>query len=209
MIPEVTTTVQITFKTLRIKPFMPLLQTGFHLPIPPAHRSVQTFLCEACGLDPSVVQERIQTLFLNGNPVDDREAATLRHGDTLALSAAMPGLVGATMRSGGVLACFRNTLSHRVRDTAAMDQAGLLKIKLFNLLIREMGPWFLSRGIWVSGPDMQQTLAGLSDADWRNCREAVLDQHPMDPDLLRQMQWAQDTAEVSLRVFFEDSMGGE
>ena len=38
------------------------------------------------------------------------------HGDTLALSAAMPGLVGATMRRGGYFAGLRANISHRDQD---------------------------------------------------------------------------------------------
>jgi hypothetical protein len=138
--------------------------------------------------------------------VDDRQTAFLGDGDTLALSAAMPGLVGATMRSGGVLACFRNTLTHRPKEGVAPDAAGLLKVKLFNLLIVEMGPWFMSRGILVSGQDIRQLLADLSDADWRQCASALLDHIETAPAILRGMDWPQAAAEIGLHVFFEDSM---
>lgn len=57
------------------------------------------------GLPHFYVEERIQTLLLNGLAVDDPDTAVLESGARLALSAAMPGVLGATLRRGGACIC--------------------------------------------------------------------------------------------------------
>ncbi|MFZ1984323.1 MAG: hypothetical protein WAU91_07900 [Desulfatitalea sp.] len=127
---------RLHFQNNPIAAFFPLLQQGFYVEITPGN--LQDMLCQMCGIDPGSVRDRIQTLFLNGKPVDDLETVFVQDGDCLALSAAMPGLVGATMRSGGVLAGFRSSISYRPAETRSNPYGGVLSIKLFNLLIKEI-----------------------------------------------------------------------
>ena len=85
--------------------FFPLLQKGVYIEID-SGVTVRRILEQYCAGGNGYILRRIQTIFLNGKPVDDTDAAILKDGDCLALSAAMPGLVGATMRSGGLLPDF-------------------------------------------------------------------------------------------------------
>ena len=77
--------------------FVGLLNAGFMINVR-VGESVRTLLCDRIGLDQSYFDERIQTLFLNSKPVDDPATAVVKDNAILALSAAMPGLVGATFR---------------------------------------------------------------------------------------------------------------
>ena len=64
----------------------------------------------------------------------------------LALSAAMPGLVGATLRRGGTYAAMRAAITRAAeRGAAAAREEPLVRVKLFNLLIDELGPLLLAR----------------------------------------------------------------
>ncbi len=128
--------------------FYPLLQRGFQVKTR-LGCSVRSFLSDDLGIEPDYIENRIQTVFLNGHPVDDVEKTTVTDGAALALSAAMPGLVGATMRRSGVLASFRDTITYQANDACASDGEGFVTIKLFNLLVRELGPGFLKRGVWM------------------------------------------------------------
>lgn len=132
--------------------FLPLFQEGVGVMIV-AGVSLQDLMCRQWCLNPDYVRNRISTLFLNGRPVDDTDAALIRDGDILALSGAMPGLIGATMRRGGVLAPFRSGITHQadLECGAAGERPGRITLKLFNLLIPEIGPHFLARGVMVSG----------------------------------------------------------
>jgi len=159
-------------------------------------------LSQMCGIDPGRVRDRIQTLFLNGKPVDDLETVFVQDGDCLALSAAMPGLVGATMRSGGVLASFRNAISHRQAETQSNPHGGVLSIKLFNLLIKEIGPQFLQQGVLVVPDDLRNLLAALLKDDWRNFKTAELNAQVINMDALAQMGWLVGPGFVRLEVTF-------
>jgi hypothetical protein len=55
-------------------------------------------LCDQFQVETDYLENRIKTIFLDGKPVDDEDKAVLKNGSTLALSAAMPGLVDSTFR---------------------------------------------------------------------------------------------------------------
>jgi hypothetical protein len=137
----------------------PLFQEGFQVAAK-VGCDIQSLLCEQFGLMPDYLANRISTIFLNGKPLDDVSSAVIMDGATLALSAAMPGLVGATFRKAGHLAAFRGSITYQKKDDAPITaHDGFVTLKLFNLLIGEMGPQFLERGIWVNG----RVLRGFFD----------------------------------------------
>ena len=180
--------------------FLPLLQKGFYVTI--SNSNLQNILCHTCGLDAEQVRSRIQTLFLNGKPVDDMAGTHVHDGDCLALSAAMPGLVGATMRSGGVLAGFRRSISHRSmgRQTDTVD--GVLLIKLFNLLTKELGPRFLQQGILVSPDDLRTLLRSPTSIQWDDCYKAELNSREVGIEALAAMDWDPNKGLIRLEVTF-------
>jgi hypothetical protein len=202
LVPEISAFLRLSFKTLRIVPFFPLLQQGFHLPLPKSC-SIKEFLCDICGLSAAHVLTRIQTIFLNGMPVDNVETAVVKDGDTLALSAAMPGLVGATMRSGGVLACFRGAIPHQ-SNTAEISPAGIISIKLFNLLIKELGPLFLCKGVLVSAENVNDTFALLTVEDRQACSGATLNQRVIDPAKFSALTLPGGKEMIHLQVDFQE-----
>jgi hypothetical protein len=189
---------RLHFQKDPISGFFTLLQKGFYIGI--SNGNLQNILCQTSGLDPDQVRSRIQTLFLNGKPVDDMAGTHVQNGDCLALSAAMPGLVGATMRSGGVLAGFRHSISHRATDRQTDQSGGVLLVKLFNLLIREMGPRFLQQGILVRPDDLQTLLRSSPQVEWNDCRKAELNSSQIDIETLAAMEWTQDKGLIRLEV---------
>jgi hypothetical protein len=112
--------------------------------------SVYSFLADELGLAADYVRERITTVFLDGQVVDALEDAVLQDGSLLALSAAMPGLAGATLRRSGPLAVMRAAITRTAdRASARPPPVGtsIVRIKLFNLLLDEIGPVLLEHGI--------------------------------------------------------------
>jgi len=136
----------------------PLFQKGFRVEIETGC-TLESLLCDQWELSAEYVQQRISTLFLNGKPVDDISTATVAEGAVLALSSAMPGLVGAVMRRGGFFSSLREGITYReiVRD--GRTRRGIVTVKLFNHLIEELGPRFLSRGLFVNHFDLENALA--------------------------------------------------
>ena len=117
--------------------------------------SIKNLLCEQYKEKTDYLTERIKTIFLDGHPVDDAKTALVEDGSTLALAAAMPGLVGATFRKGGVLSSFRSSISYKKEQKLAdSHETGIVKIKLFNLVTRELGQLFLKKGVWLKNKDI-------------------------------------------------------
>ena len=144
-----------------LRHFFPLFQEGIVVEAETAG-SVKAFLCEQIGLDPYYVEESISTVFLDGMPVDDMDAAVLHDGAALALSAAMPGLVGATFRKGGYYAPLRSAISYRSAEAPDGAGRGRVRIKLFNTVMEAAGAQFLRRGIVLSASRTAQVLGMLA-----------------------------------------------
>lgn len=107
--------------------------------------SLKDFLCRHLAIPEDYLEHRIQTILLNSRPVDDVEKTIIADGDVIALSAAMPGLAGATLRRGGHLSPMRAAISGPRRQTMPVEKStGMVILKLFNLVAREMGPLILS-----------------------------------------------------------------
>jgi hypothetical protein len=154
--------------------FLQLLQKGVKVRAR-IGSTVLSFLCDDLGISPEYVDKRIQTLFLNGKAIDNPDTALLKEDSTLALSAAMPGLLGATLRKGGYYARMRNEISHQEQSQIITIHEGFVSLKLFNLLSAEIGPAVLARGIWVKGEELNQFFKELPDELITTCKELRVD----------------------------------
>ena len=121
--------------------------------------SLRAALCDQLGINNAYLDDRVQTLFLNGKAVDDVDTAQIGPGDTVALSASMPGLVGATMRKGGRYAVLRDNITLATQVACELGTETRITLKLFNLIAPELAPLLLANGVYVSG----ERLAHLMD----------------------------------------------
>lgn len=143
-------TISFSIEKDHLSLFFSLLQQGFIISAE-VGCSLKNLICNQFNVTPEYLSGRISTIFLNGKPVDDVKYAIIKDGDILALSGAMPGLVGATFRSGGALSVFRSSITHENDDDINEGPVqGRITLKLFNLLVSEMGPAFLKRGIIIT-----------------------------------------------------------
>lgn len=138
--------------------FFPLLMEGVEVEIETG-ASVKKLLIEQFGISADYISSRITTLFLNSRAVDDAATALVQDGATLALSGAMPGLVGATMRSGGFYAAMRGAMTYQNDTDIPLAKQGRIKLKLFNLLLDELGPRVLTRGILLPAEGLRRFLS--------------------------------------------------
>ncbi len=177
----------LTVESRALPLFFPLLQDGFMLEAR-VGASIREFLQDRCRLARNSIENRIRTLFLDGMPVDDLDGVIIENNSTLALSGAMPGLVGAVMRSDSPLRSFRRSITHGVGTSTNMkhqqQQLGLVRLKLFNTVMSEFGPHFLSLGILLEPVVLKDFLAELSDSQRRGIGEMLVDNEPVDESLL-------------------------
>ena len=183
--------------------FLPLLQREF-LVETKGGRSIKDLLCETYDVDEDYLKNRINTLFLDGKPVDDVEATTVNIGSTVALSAAMPGLVGATLRKGGSLANFRSNISYDGKSASAETiRVGRVGIKLFNMVVNEIGPVFLKQGVLVRKEDFESFFNDRTEILRSITNSSEKDGQPIALDQLAAMGWPATSEYVFLKVVLQ------
>ncbi|MCJ7710817.1 MAG: hypothetical protein MUQ32_08290 [Chloroflexi bacterium] len=144
----------------------PLFQRGVVVSINGA-RSVADFLTVDLAIEPDYVRHTIATVFVDAMVVDDLDRAMLHPGSTLTLSAAMPGLVGATLRRSSYYAAMRAEVSWREGPSSGPDHesAPTIRVKLFNLIIPGVGPSILRRGIVLAHDEAVRILGPDPDLE--------------------------------------------
>lgn len=73
-------------------------------------------------------------------------------------------------------------------------------IKLFNLLINEIGTRILRRSILVRKTDLQDLLGSWSDLDWKRCLQVELNGQIIHADTLLAMGRSQEPELIRLQA---------
>ena len=168
------------FYQLLSKGFIIYAQTGC---------TVKELLCGQLGIKDDYLEERIQTIFLDNKTVDDTDSSVIGKGSVLSLSAAMPGLLGATLRKGGWYAPMRSQISHDNSIIPGTNKKGEVTIKLFNLIVRELGPLFLDQGVQVKGQDFIDIVAQNENVFIAGCKQALKNGKDIVPEKLMEVEW--------------------
>ena len=182
-----------------------LLQRGFMVRVQ-VGGSVRALLSQQLNISPEFLEGRIKTIFLDGKPVDDIDSTIIKEGSTVALSAALPGLAGATLRRGGAFASLRSQITHPVHETAAAQREGFIVLKLFNLLMDELGPALLHHGVFIKKEVLKEFLKNLPKDFWAGCQDPQVDGEEVELDKLLRMNWPEDEDPLRIRVQARDSI---
>jgi hypothetical protein len=164
--------------------------------------SVEVFLRQEMGASAETI-EKIQSIMLDGRPVDDIKSSLVHDGSTLALSAAMPGLVGATLRRGGTLSSFRSGITYHETEQASVA-SGWVIVKIFNLLMAEMGPPLFQTGVLVGSSDLLELLSGRR-AELGKGYRATFDGKPVAAETLEGSSVLEGTGQVFVTIAVDPS----
>lgn len=178
----------LTVEKDRVAAFLPLLAQGFTIKIKTGS-NVRDLLSSQIGLSDEYLEHRVQTIFLDGKAVDNIGRAVVRQNSTLALSAAMPGLAGATLRRRGPYAAMRHQITHVNNAENEIVENGTIVLKLFNLVAGDIGPMFLRQGVWINGKGLYNFFQKASDHLWAGCRAAEIDGRRREVDKLAVLDW--------------------
>lgn len=129
------------------------LQKGVFINFLPGE-TVTAFILRVLSLSEESMKREIQTLILNNACVDEPDTRELFSGDTLVLSGAMPGLVGAMLRSNSPIKVMRQTLSASVHRTDPTVPESMIRLKLFNTVLAEHKEALLKVGFYLDGEDV-------------------------------------------------------
>jgi hypothetical protein len=191
------TTVHLTVEKSCVPAFYPLLARGFTVKTR-VGCSVKALICGCLGLSADYLDKRLQTIFLDGKAVDDIETVVVRQGATLALSAAMPGLAGATLRRGSAYAAMRNQITSQKGTCGEGTEDGTICLKLFNLVAEDVGHLFLEKGVFISGKNLRDFFRNASDKLFSGFRPGEVDGVQMSAEQILSMDWEQ--TEVFLKL---------
>jgi hypothetical protein len=136
--------------------------------------SLSDLLCDQFGISPDYIKNDIKVIFLDYSPVDDLDTAVIKDGAILALSAAMPGLVGAAMRRDG-LSWMRSSITYHEQESKHEKQEGVLHVKLFNQVMADLGESFLRRGVYVKSVFLADFLGRFAGDFWQGVGEIARD----------------------------------
>lgn len=192
----------LSVKANLISRFLKLIEHGFKLKIK-AGLSIRELLGHHLGISDEYIDNRIQTIFLDNKPVDNVNTAWVENGSRLALSAAMPGLVGATFRKGGLYASLRSTISYSKTESSIVKDEGEIILKFFNMVAKELGPVFLQKGIMVEGNTFQNFVLRNADDLKAACTLIYLNDEKVDIVKLVEMNWK--NTEIFLQVTSEET----
>ncbi len=132
--------------------------------------------------------------------MDDVDTAIVTHGATLALSASMPGFVGAAFRRGGYYASMRDNVSYVAGGESEQVKDGLVTLKLFNMTCPELGPLLLGMGVCLDPKALEEFFRERPANFWSGCCTANVDGQGIDPNNLRDRQWSKTPGPVLLKV---------
>jgi hypothetical protein len=187
----------LVVKADRTAAFLKLIEFGFKLRIKTG-LSIRELFCGQLGVSDDYFENRIQTVFLDGKPVDNEDTARVHDGARIALSAAMPGLVGATFRKGGQYASFRGTISHSEDGNSGEIGEGEITLKLFNMIAKELGTMFLQQGIIIDGKRFQDFVRRNPEELKAGCHSIHLNAEKADVAGILKRNW--ENTEIFLQV---------
>jgi hypothetical protein len=193
--------IAIDIPSVLLSNFFPLFQQGVVIEAE-VGCTIKQMLTVQFGISAEYLAKRITTIFLNSKAVDDASTAVVSNDSVLALSGAMPGLVGATMRSGGYYAAMRGAMTHKNKEVVAVEKQGRIKIKLFNLLLPELGAKILLHGVYLTG---QEVLNLLDDFPEKlSLRRSRYNDQIVDLEFLRNQLSLEGCPLIKLKVNFGD-----
>lgn len=105
----------VTAPAEALEALTPLAREGFGVEVT-AGCSLRATLADDLGLGRECVETRIQTVFMDGSPVDDIDTDFARPGCVLALAGALPGVAGIAMQRGSRIGVYREGITHQVEQ---------------------------------------------------------------------------------------------
>lgn len=170
---------ELNWPAERAVAWRPALHAGFFFRIP-AGLTVRGLLADELGIADDYVENRIRTVFLGGRPVDDIDAAHVRHGAEMTLSTMLPGVAGITMGRGNLIAAYRADITYREEDVGTDAGDTVIFVKLLNFIAVETGHLFIPRGVGFDATAWTRFVKGRPDGFWDAADGGTLDGAPLD-----------------------------
>lgn len=145
--------------TLQLEPnvmekFAAILQSSFEVETK-SGVPLLTFLERLPGFTAEYIEKEVQTILINGEPVEDVFTPLTESGAVIALSAVVPGLgvMGAMFRKGSIHSSSGAATLQDAEGITA-EKKITISLKLFNYIARARGAEILRKGVRISTKTM-------------------------------------------------------
>jgi hypothetical protein len=172
-----------------------LLQSGIEVKSH-AGIGIGNFLCNLDGFTEEYLASSVETLFLNGTPVDDLEQPMGGSSPVLALSAAMPGLAGAIFRKNSFQSALRTTTKPLNSDHQKKEEI-TVTLKLFNSVAKDRGVELLQRGVTLKAAKVMAFLTKMPNRE-NHLQGASLNGQPLPVNEM--MDFLKKYSSIKLRL---------
>lgn len=132
--------------------------------------SIREILEKNIGFTNDYIEKQIETVFLDGHPVDDIDTAIAPSGARIALASALPGAAGVAMRRNSPYAALRGGITHTETSKAEAKQ-GTIELVLFNLIMQQHTMRLLAGGVSVKSATLADMIKKAA-ADELGCIQA-------------------------------------
>jgi hypothetical protein len=92
----------------------------------------------------------------------------------------------------------RDQISYKGEKMSCSVKPGQVFVKLFNLPLQELGPFFLEHGIWTDGNILKNIITARPEDFRTGSKKILIDSRQLDPDQLLEMDWG--IGEIFLQV---------
>ncbi|MFW6428627.1 MAG: hypothetical protein ACOCY3_01920 [Desulfosalsimonas sp.] len=132
---------------------------------------VKKFLKQVLPASDDFLENRIQTIFMDGRAVDDTEQTQINASCTIALSAAMPGVFGAAFRKKGIYSGMRAgyTQNPNTDKKNFKEKTVPVTLKCFNQVAEDLGDALLGRGVNMDIKEFEKFWGLQQEVLEKNC----------------------------------------
>lgn len=176
---------QMSMESRFIQRLVTVLQSGFFRNAVQGE-TIFSFLSSLPGFTEDYISNRLQTIFLNGDSVDDVDLAFSEDSVILALSAAMPGLAGSLFRKCSPLVALRKTAVQK--ELSLAKSPAVVQVKLFNVIAVEKGRTLLADGVVLNCQDLLSFLQLRPTLVEAMCDTTINSKPIISGDLLTQLK---------------------
>lgn len=186
----------LTVSLESLERFTTLFQSGIILPSNRGE-ALGVFLSKLPGFTSDYVSNRVQTIFLDGNAVDDLQTQLIHDNSVIAISAAMPGLAGAIFRRNSMHAALRAQSADKDQQSKDEDRISVT-LKLFNMIAVERGIELFNQGICIPSQAVHTFLHDRPSL-FKHIHGIALHDEPIYPDTLL-TRLLSDQPTIQLRI---------
>lgn len=134
-----------------------LLQQGVNLAVT-VELPLREVLVNGVGLPPDFVEQEVETVFLDGHPVDDIDAQYVHDGARISLASGLPGAAGIAMRRNSPYAALRGAITAGASQAERAPCPGTVAVRLFGMVMQKAADSLLARGVQAQAAAVGQIL---------------------------------------------------